>query len=92
MRHHAAGVARYDDAAPAGRVGGGGVVFGAYAGGGAGGAEGGGVGVGADGADVEGAVWGEHVLVEGELGWVWEGEGEDGLGRRGRCFGRRRRR
>lgn len=63
VRHHAAVVARDDDAAPAGRVGGRDVVFGADAGGGAGGAERRGVGVRADGADVQGAVRGEQVLV-----------------------------
>ena len=62
VRAHAAVVARDDDAAAAGRVRSRDVVFGADAGGGAGGAERRGGGVGADGADEERAVGGEHVL------------------------------
>lgn len=84
VRDHAAVVARDDDAATAGRVGGRDVVFGADAGGGAGGAEGVGVGVGADGAEVERAGWGEHVLVVGGgvslVGWEWGEEGQAGGG------------
>ena len=68
VRDHAARMAGDDHAAAAGRRRGGDVVFGADAGGGAGGAEGRGGGVGADAADVEGAVGGEHVLRVREWG------------------------